>query len=120
MSIFDKDLVERSIDYFDDPEENVARQIARELERLSRYVKNDPSFTYKESVKYVEAEIDLFMDTLLHGHRPPTYIGTYKQISGYDVKIDQNGCIPTIKVRYQIYGGDIKEISFIIGFPYAW
>ena len=120
MSIFDEDLVERSIDYNDDPEENVARQIVRELERLSRYVKNDPSLTYKESVNYVKAEIDLFMDTLLYGHRPPTYIGTYKQISGYDVKIDQDGSIPTIKVMYKIYGGDIKEISFIIGFPYAW
>ena len=115
MSLFDKDLVEKSIDYSDDPEENTARQIARALIRFNEIASEWPS--YIDSVNYVVDGIGDFMQDLLNEHIPEGFLGPFKKINTYRVTLTQ-GKIPIIKVVYQFVDiNEYKEIQFTTGLP---
>jgi hypothetical protein len=115
MSLFDKDLVERSTDYSDDPEENTDYQIRRALIRFSRGVSEWSS--YIDSVFYVKDKIGDFMYDLLNQHIPEGFLGPFKKIDGYHVTVTSTK-IPIIKVAYRFEDIDeYKEIQFIPAGP---
>ncbi len=112
MSLFDKDIVERSIDYIDDPEENIARQIARALIGFNQATSG--CFSYMDSVYYVKNEISDFMQDLLNEHTPKGFLGPFKKIKAYWVSVT-HGEIPIIKVGYRFKDIDeYKEIQFVL------
>ena len=113
MSLFDKDLVKKSIDYSDDPEENMALQITRALVRFSR----SEWSSYIDSVFYVRDEISDFMYDLLNEQIPEGFLGPFKEINTYRVTVMPTK-IPIIKVVYQFKDiNKCKEIQFITGLP---
>ena len=120
MSLFDKDLVERSIDYSNDPEENMGHQIRRALIRFSRKVSEWHSYMDSmDSVFRVKDDINDFMYALLNGYIPKGFLGPFKEINTYRVTVTP-AKIPIIKVVYQLKDiNEYKEIQFqfIAGLP---
>lgn len=118
MSLFDKDIVEKSIDYSDDPEENMGRQIIRALTGFKQATSEWHSYiSYMDSVYYVKDKIGDFMYDLLNGYIPKGFLGPFKKINTYWVTITQDE-IPIIKVVYQLKDiNEYKEIQFITGLP---
>ncbi len=111
MSLFDKDLVEKSIDYSDDPEENMTRQITRALFRFNQIASKQLS--YIDSMYFVKDEISNFMSDLFNGHIPEGFLGPFKKIDAYSVTVTQDE-IPIIKVIYRFNNiNEYKEIQFL-------
>lgn len=112
MSIFDKDLVERIIDYSDDPEENTDYQIRQALIRFNQILPTWSS--YIDCVFYVRDKISSFMYDLLNQHIPEGFLGPFKKIDGYRVTVIP-AKIPIIKIEYRFKDiNEYKEIQFII------
>lgn len=111
MSLFDKDLVKRSIDYSDDPEENTDYQIRRALIRFNGWAESDQR-SYMDSVYYVKTNISGFMYDLLNRRIPEEFLGPFKEINTYRVTVTQDK-IPIIKVEYRFKDiNEYKEIQF--------